>query len=180
MISCVKHPEGDPFVMGTMEFIEIACGDHAGGMALGVYFGRWLRGEHLVLTPVMARAGMLGLFSVRPITLALARMVPIGVLARFETQPQEIARLLWKDAPNPPYEVMFCPWCKRVSNLLHKHHYPVPRRFRGTEIVEICAGCHIEFHHFEKFRAYSPTPATMDLFEFCKKKYGNPYGVRAA
>ena len=39
-----------------------------------------------------------------------------------------------------------CAWCGCKTSVLHKHHYPVPKRLGGTEIVEICSNCHHEFH----------------------------------
>ena len=39
-----------------------------------------------------------------------------------------------------------CAWCGCKTTLLHKHHYPVPKRMGGTETVEICSNCHAEFH----------------------------------
>lgn len=39
-----------------------------------------------------------------------------------------------------------CEWCGEESFLLHKHHFPVPRKDGGTEIVNICPNCHSTFH----------------------------------
>lgn len=39
-----------------------------------------------------------------------------------------------------------CEWCGRKTTVLHKHHYPVPKRAGGTEVVNICSNCHHEFH----------------------------------
>jgi len=40
-----------------------------------------------------------------------------------------------------------CEWCGYKSTVIHRHHYPISRRDKGTEIVNICANCHCEFHH---------------------------------
>lgn len=42
-----------------------------------------------------------------------------------------------------------CAWCGCKTTLLHKHHYPIPKRMGGTEIVYICSNCHSEFHVLE-------------------------------
>lgn len=39
-----------------------------------------------------------------------------------------------------------CAWCGCKTSVLHKHHYPIPKRMGGTDIVEICSNCHHEFH----------------------------------
>lgn len=42
-----------------------------------------------------------------------------------------------------------CDWCGCNTTVLHKHHYPVPKRLGGTDIVNICSNCHAEFHSKE-------------------------------
>ena len=39
-----------------------------------------------------------------------------------------------------------CEWCKCKTSVLHRHHYPVPKRLGGMEVVNICSNCHAEFH----------------------------------
>lgn len=39
-----------------------------------------------------------------------------------------------------------CEWCGCKTTVLHRHHYPVPKRMGGTETVQICSNCHHEFH----------------------------------
>lgn len=39
-----------------------------------------------------------------------------------------------------------CDWCGCKTTILHKHHYPVPKRLGGKDIVNICSNCHNEFH----------------------------------
>lgn len=39
-----------------------------------------------------------------------------------------------------------CEWCGCKTTVLHKHHYPIPKRQGGKEIVNICSNCHHEFH----------------------------------
>ena len=45
-----------------------------------------------------------------------------------------------------------CEWCKGYTTKLHKHHYPIPRKDGGKEIVNICPNCHYEFHMNNFFR----------------------------
>lgn len=42
-----------------------------------------------------------------------------------------------------------CEWCGCKTSVLHKHHYPIPKRLGGTQIVNICSNCHAEFHSIE-------------------------------
>ena len=39
-----------------------------------------------------------------------------------------------------------CEWCGTKTNVIHYHHYPIPKKDGGTEIVKICPNCHCEYH----------------------------------
>ena len=43
-----------------------------------------------------------------------------------------------------------CEWCGCSTTILHKHHFPIPKRLGGTDVVSICSNCHSEFHSQEK------------------------------
>lgn len=43
-----------------------------------------------------------------------------------------------------------CEWCKKETYILHKHHYPIPQKKGGREIVNICPNCHYTFHTLEE------------------------------
>lgn len=43
-----------------------------------------------------------------------------------------------------------CEWCGNKTSILHKHHFPIPKRQGGKEIVSICPTCHFEFHSKER------------------------------
>lgn len=43
-----------------------------------------------------------------------------------------------------------CSWCGCHTSTLHEHHFPIPKRDGGTEIVKICPNCHSEFHTLEQ------------------------------
>jgi hypothetical protein len=45
------------------------------------------------------------------------------------------------------YGTLVCEWCKVSTTVLHKHHYPISKKFGGDEVVRICPNCHNEFHH---------------------------------
>lgn len=45
-----------------------------------------------------------------------------------------------------------CEWCGKESIVLNEHHYPIPRREGGTEVVNICPNCHYAFHFLENGR----------------------------
>ena len=42
-----------------------------------------------------------------------------------------------------------CEWCGCKTSVLHKHHFPIPKRYGGKDIVNICSNCHNEFHNLE-------------------------------
>lgn len=42
-----------------------------------------------------------------------------------------------------------CEWCGKQSTALQKHHYPIPKREGGTDVVNICYECHHGFHQTE-------------------------------
>ena len=39
-----------------------------------------------------------------------------------------------------------CEWCKNECYVLQEHHYPIPKRLGGKNIVKICPNCHYTFH----------------------------------
>ncbi len=145
--------------------MDLAGGDAISGAVLSVLHSRWLRGEHLVVTPVMLNYGMFNLYSVRSVERAIGDLLASRILEEFVKTPARLRELLWRDIAPPPDEPMYCGWCKRVSMLLHKHHYPIPRERNGYLLVEICAGCHTEFHHIERCAAYEPTQETIRVIE---------------
>jgi hypothetical protein len=46
-------------------------------------------------------------------------------------------------------EVGTCEWCGKETQVLQKHHYPIPKRDGGTNVVNICYECHHAFHKTE-------------------------------
>lgn len=51
-----------------------------------------------------------------------------------------------------------CEWCGCKTTVLHKHHYPVPKRMGGKDTVNICSNCHHEFHLAEGKKPSKPKP----------------------
>ena len=43
-----------------------------------------------------------------------------------------------------------CEWCNNAFESLESHHFPVPKRNGGKDIVRICHTCHHKFHDYEK------------------------------
>ena len=43
-----------------------------------------------------------------------------------------------------------CEWCEGRCYILESHHYPIPKREKGTEVVNICGKCHSDFHDIER------------------------------
>jgi ABC-type phosphate transport system ATPase subunit len=44
---------------------------------------------------------------------------------------------------------LICEWCNTKVYILHKHHFPIPKRHGGTDMVNICQNCHADFHKIE-------------------------------
>ncbi len=59
---------------------------------------------------------------------------------------KEIKELMLSNLNNGGYK---CEWCGNKTNIIHEHHYPVPKRLGGTDTVSICPNCHYEFHFYE-------------------------------
>ena len=55
-----------------------------------------------------------------------------------------------EDIVNDSGEKKACEWCGCKTTILHKHHYPIPKRLGGKEVVNICPTCHYEFHSKER------------------------------
>lgn len=55
-----------------------------------------------------------------------------------------------EDIVNDSGEKKVCEWCGCKTTILHKHHYPIPKRLGGKEVVNICPTCHYGFHSKER------------------------------
>jgi len=42
-----------------------------------------------------------------------------------------------------------CEWCFCNTFILNEHHFPIPRKDGGQEIVNICPNCHYEYHYLK-------------------------------
>lgn len=42
-----------------------------------------------------------------------------------------------------------CEWCGHECYILHHHHFPIPNKEGGTNVVDICPNCHYTFHKLE-------------------------------
>lgn len=42
-----------------------------------------------------------------------------------------------------------CEWCGKECYILQEHHYPIPAKDGGTQVVSICPNCHYTFHKLE-------------------------------
>jgi hypothetical protein len=45
-----------------------------------------------------------------------------------------------------------CEWCNELTSTIEEHHYPIPKRNGGIEVVKICPNCHSNFHKVETSR----------------------------
>ena len=56
-----------------------------------------------------------------------------------------------------------CAWCGIRTAVLDRHHYPVPKRLGGKQIVEVCPNCHREFHAFKQKYKLNLPPEKMNI-----------------
>jgi len=42
-----------------------------------------------------------------------------------------------------------CEWCQKECYILHEHHFPIPFKEGGEEVVKICPNCHYTYHLLE-------------------------------
>jgi hypothetical protein len=57
-----------------------------------------------------------------------------------------------------------CSWCFGTTTRLEKHHYPIPKREGGIEMVDICPSCHSEFHFLVDSPSYRPSEKLLREF----------------
>lgn len=179
MKSCVDHQYGDPILPIISGIIDYTDGDHAATAILGALFVRWHKGEPLMTCASKATKEIMNMYALSHVNSTLKRMVMEGHLRVVDFTPVEIKEALTKHIRRPDFEMVFCPWCKAACNILHRHHFPIPRKSGGTEIVEICAKCHLEFHYLQDTTHFSPTDRTMDVFRsigITKDELFNSYG----
>lgn len=43
-----------------------------------------------------------------------------------------------------------CEWCHNKCYVLHKHHYPISKKHKGSKTVNICPNCHTVYHKIFK------------------------------
>lgn len=74
--------------------------------------------------------------------------------------------------------VYTCTWCGIKTNVVDKHHYPIPRAKGGTEVVEICPNCHAEYHRCESSYVIDEDEETIAwMYETSFKK---SFGIKAS
>lgn len=87
----------------------------------------------------------------------------LGICEKIKYSPEEIKELLCKKSPCLVAEfdqitIHICAWCKSQTYKIHAHHYPISKKNKGLETVNICTNCHTEFHYLS------------DLFHYRVKK----------
>ena len=45
-----------------------------------------------------------------------------------------------------------CLFCGYDKCYLDKHHYPIRKKYCGTDTINLCANCHREFHYFADYQ----------------------------
>lgn len=63
---------------------------------------------------------------------------------------QEHFEQIKEDVLKEDLDDKICEWCGAKTSILHNHHYPIPKRLGGKEIVKICPNCHSKFHTRER------------------------------
>lgn len=79
---------------------------------------------------------------------ALSRLIKVGLITKHQLTPEEKMEilLLKRDYNNYGIGSNECEWCGCKTMVLHQHHYPIPKKNKGTETVNICPNCHYEYH----------------------------------
>ena len=81
---------------------------------------------------------------VKDVVKAYRKLIKAGWIEEEEYTPQDIKReVLTRE------KQLKCEWCHEGSLVLHSHHYPIPKRLGGEEVVNICPNCHYAFHSLE-------------------------------
>lgn len=89
---------------------------------------------------------------------SIKRLLELGLIETYEIQPSEVMQMLCQKLPQEMKQGKYtCEWCKCSTIALQEHHYPLPRRLNGTQIVNICANCHFEFHQLADTEHYRVT-----------------------
>lgn len=79
---------------------------------------------------------------------SLKKLIEIGKIKEIILTSEEKRGMLYeKQLTGMGIGNKTCEWCGYKSSVLHEHHYPIPKIEKGTEIVNICANCHYEYHH---------------------------------
>ena len=69
-------------------------------------------------------------------------------LGYLKVKPQDIETLK-KETIKKSHKGNKCEWCKKESYILQKHHFPIPQKDGGKDIVNICPNCHYTFHKLQ-------------------------------
>ena len=70
---------------------------------------------------------------------------------------KEAFEILIANKNNSKFESLFdlqCEWCLNFVPRLDKHHYPVRRKHKGIDIVNICSYCHNGFHSLTDMKSF--------------------------
>ncbi len=85
-------------------------------------------------------------------------------------RPHDIKNFLCKKRnqsyPKSRLKLHACSWCDTTTYALHSHHYPIPSKHGGKEIVNICGTCHAEYHFLEN--SYEFSEKLIQLFKSCE------------
>jgi DNA-binding Lrp family transcriptional regulator len=86
--------------------------------------------------------------SPRAVKESLERLVAKGLAREKRFSADEALSLIQGKQPAkfPGAGVLRCEWCGGRTITIHSHHFPIRKTDGGKECVEICPGCHAEFH----------------------------------
>jgi hypothetical protein len=88
----------------------------------------------------------------RTVEMAIDELTLNKYITQKITTPEDKVRILInKKMNNTGHGTYKCEWCKTNTTVIHSHHYPVSKKNKGTDTVNICPNCHCEFHNgFDK------------------------------
>lgn len=82
--------------------------------------------------------------SSKTVSAHIKKLIKFGYLQNISHTQEEIKKELEKIEKKE-----ICEWCYETVFYLEEHHYPIPKRKNGTEVVRICPNCHRNFHRLE-------------------------------
>lgn len=125
---------------------SLACEVGIGKAALlGFLYESYKQGKSFFSTSILTQS-----YSVnKPKTIAkyITELMSEGYIVNYELSPKNKYKIVCDKTPSISNAGSDkCEWCGSITLVLNEHHYPVPKKDGGVDIVKICPNCHYEYH----------------------------------